>query len=61
MSILTNQKNHIEGVTKEIVNVNEVLQDTSQAILNHIDEASVVDRKLEQTKSQLESYSKKLM
>ncbi|OOM16106.1 methyl-accepting chemotaxis protein [Clostridium saccharobutylicum] len=61
MSILTNQKNHIEGVNKEIVNVNEVLQDTSQAILNHIDEASVVDRKLEETKSQLESYSKKLM
>ena len=61
MDILTDQKLHIENMSKEIVDVDEILKITSKAIINHIDEASVVDRQLEETERQLTSYSKKLI
>jgi methyl-accepting chemotaxis protein len=59
MEILINQKHHIESMSKEIINVDEILKITSKTIINHIEEASIVDRKLEETKIQLESYSKR--
>lgn len=57
IEILTNQKRHIENMSKEIINVNEILRVTSKTITNHIEEASIVDRQLEEMKMQLESYS----
>ncbi len=60
MEILTDQKRHIENMNKEIVDVDEILKITSESIINHIKEASVVDRKLEETKMHLTSYSKKI-
>lgn len=61
MEILINQKCHIENMSKEIVNVDEILKITSESITNHIEDASVVDKRLEETKTQLVSYSKKLL
>ncbi|WP_035284218.1 MULTISPECIES: methyl-accepting chemotaxis protein [unclassified Clostridium] len=55
MAILTNQKQHIENMSKEIMNVDEILKETSKTIINHIGEASIVDRQLEEMKIQLES------
>lgn len=61
MEILTNQKSNIENMSKEIVDVDEILKITSESIINHIEDASVVDRQLEETKRQLASYSEKLI
>ncbi|KZL92421.1 methyl-accepting chemotaxis protein [Clostridium magnum] len=61
MKILINQKHHIENMSKEIMNVDEILKITSKTIINHIEEASIVERQLEETKVQLESYSKKVI
>ncbi|MGH4124574.1 MAG: methyl-accepting chemotaxis protein [Clostridium sp.] len=61
MEILTDQKHHIENMSKEIVDVDEILKITSQSIISHIEKASVVDQQLEETKRQLNSYSKKLI
>lgn len=57
MTILVDQKNHIKNMSKEIVDVDEILKVTSKAIIDHIKEASVVDRQLEEIKSQLQQYS----
>ncbi|MCB2297523.1 methyl-accepting chemotaxis protein [Clostridium tagluense] len=61
MELLTDQKHHIKNMSKEIVDVDEILKITSQSIIKHIEKASVVDRQLEETKRQLTSYSKKLI
>lgn len=58
--ILVNQKSHIKNMSREILEVDEILKVTSKTIMNHIEDASVVDRKLEEIKTQLASYSKKL-
>jgi methyl-accepting chemotaxis protein len=58
--ILVNQKSHIKNMSREILEVDEILKVTSKTIINHIEDASVVDRKLEEIKTQLASYSKKL-
>lgn len=57
MNILVDQKSHIKNMSKEIVSVDEILKITSKAIIDHIKEASVVDRQLEEIKTQIESYS----
>ena len=58
MNILVDQKSQIKNMNKEIVDVDEILKITSKAIIDHIKEASVVDRQLEEIKNQIESYSK---
>ncbi|MBU3188904.1 hypothetical protein K9O30_08130 [Clostridium bowmanii] len=60
MEILTEQKCHIENMSKEIVDVDEILKITSEGIVNHIEKASVVDGQLEETKRQLTAYSIKV-
>lgn len=60
MNILTNQKSYIESMSKEIVEVDDILKTTSKTIISHIEDASVVDKKLEETKTQIAAYSKKL-
>jgi len=61
IDLLTKQKRHIENMSKEIVDVDQILKITSDAIITHIDEASIVDRQLEETSRQIVSYSKKLV
>lgn len=60
MEILINQKYYIENMSKEIENVDKILKITSKTIINHIKEASTVDRQLEETKTQIDSYSRRL-
>lgn len=60
IEILNDQKSHIEQMGNEIVNVDEILTITSETIVKHIEDASVVDRQLEETKKELATYSKKL-
>lgn len=59
MEILSDQKRYIENMSNEIVDVDDILKITSETIISHIEEASVVDRKLEEIKIQLTSYSDK--
>ena len=61
VELLSDQKRHIENMSKEIVDVDEILKVTSETIISHIKEASVVDSQLEETNRQLVSYSKKLL
>ncbi|BCZ46713.1 methyl-accepting chemotaxis protein [Clostridium gelidum] len=51
MDILIDQKSHIENMSNEIVDVDEILKITSETIINHIEAASVVDRQLEEIKN----------
>ena len=60
IEILTDQKSHIKNMSKEIVDVDEILKITSESIISHIEKASVVDNQLENTRIKLVAYSKKL-
>jgi len=51
MGLLSEQKHHIENMSNEIVDVDDILKITSKTIISHIEEASVVDRKLEEIKN----------
>lgn len=59
MEILSDQKRYIENMSNEIIDVDDILKITSESIISHIEEANVVDRKLEEIKIQLTSYSDK--
>jgi methyl-accepting chemotaxis protein len=48
LSILEVQKKQIESMNKEILNVDKILKVTTETICNHIEEASIVDRQLEE-------------
>lgn len=61
MNLLTEQKRHIENMNNEIVDVDEILKITSDSIINHIKEASVVTKKLEEIKTHLTTSSKQLV
>ncbi|MBU3113720.1 methyl-accepting chemotaxis protein [Clostridium lacusfryxellense] len=61
MELLTEQKHHIENMNNEIVDVDEILKVTSDSIINHIKEASVVTKKLEEIKTHITTYSKQLL
>lgn len=58
METLTEQKKQIENMSKEIVDVDQILKITSETIIKHIEDASIVDGQLEETERQLEIYSK---
>jgi methyl-accepting chemotaxis protein len=60
MEILEMQKKQIENMNKEILNVDAILKVTTDTITNHIQEASVVDRQLEDTEKDLSDYGQKL-
>ncbi|AWK52592.1 chemotaxis protein [Clostridium beijerinckii] len=51
MGLLSEQKHHIENMSNEIIDVDDILKITSKTIISHIEEASVVDRKLEEIKN----------
>lgn len=59
--ILSVQKENIKNMSSEISNVDETLKITTEAIVRHIGEADIVDRKLEETKEQVALYSKKFI
>lgn len=60
LEILASQKKHIEDMNKEIIDVNTLITTTGEAIMHHIEDASVVDNQLQKTKLQLINYEKKL-
>ena len=59
IDILSIQKENIKNMNSEIFNVDETLKVTTEAIIRHIGEADIVDRKLEETKEQVALYSEK--
>lgn len=61
MNIVSTQKEHIETMTKEILNVDNILKTTTNSIIDHIAQASVVDKQLHKTGVELDSYSQKLI
>jgi methyl-accepting chemotaxis protein len=61
ISTITTQKEQIQTMNKEIADVDDVLKVEAKAIINHIEEASVVDEQLAETEKHLASYSKRLI
>ena len=61
IDILSIQKENIKNMNSEILNVDETLKITTEAIVKHIGEAGIVDRKLEETKEQVAAYSEKFI
>jgi methyl-accepting chemotaxis protein len=60
ITILSSQKDYIKSMSKEISIANELLVTTGDAILHHIEDASIVDEQLEKTKIQLSNYGNKI-
>jgi methyl-accepting chemotaxis protein len=58
--ILSKQKKQIENMNKEITNIDEVLKLTTSMIISHIEEASIVDKQLEETEKEITTYRQKL-
>lgn len=58
LETLTDQKTHILHMNKEILGVDETLKTTGTAIMEHIQEASIVDNQLSEIVLQLESFEK---
>lgn len=61
IDILSVQKDNIKNMNSEILNVEQTLKITTEAIVKHIGEAGIVDRKLEETEEQVALYSKKFI
>lgn len=61
IDILSVQKENIKNMNCEILNVDETLKITTEAIVKHIEEAGIVDKKLEETKELVASFNKKFI
>ena len=61
IDILSVQKENIKNMNSEILNVDETLKITTEAIVKHIEEAGIVDRKLEETKELVASYNERFI
>jgi methyl-accepting chemotaxis protein len=61
INTLDYQKDHILNMSKEIINIDTLLKTTTKAILEHIEDANVVDNHLLQTSTHLELFEKNLM
>ncbi len=61
IDILSIQKENIKNMNSEILNVDETLKITTEAIVKHIEEAGIVDRKLEETKELVASYNERFI
>lgn len=61
IDILSVQKENIKNMNCEILNVDETLKITTEAIVKHIEEAGIVDKKLEETKELVASFNKKFV
>jgi methyl-accepting chemotaxis protein len=60
IEILNQQKIHISDMIAEIINVDDVLKVAAEAIINHIKEASIVDRHLEFANNKVEHFGKQI-
>jgi methyl-accepting chemotaxis protein len=58
LSTLELQKNQIENMNKEILNVDKILKVTTETISSHIEEASIVDRQLEEAGRDVARFGK---
>jgi methyl-accepting chemotaxis protein len=56
IDILNHQREHITDMTKAIMNVDDTLKVTAKAIVDHIEEASIIDRKLERTSEEITNF-----
>jgi methyl-accepting chemotaxis protein len=61
MDILCIQKENIKNMNNEIFNVDETLKITTEAIVKHIGEAGIVDRKLVEIKNNIVLYNEKVI
>lgn len=61
IDILYIQKENIKNMTSEIFNVDETLKITTGAIVKHIGEAGIVDRKLGEIKDSILLYNEKVI
>ncbi|WP_238882760.1 methyl-accepting chemotaxis protein [Clostridium sp. YIM B02551] len=60
METLIVQKKHIENMSSEISDVDEILNVTADTIIDHINEASIVDKQLAETKEKVGFYGLKI-
>jgi methyl-accepting chemotaxis protein len=60
IEILNHQKAHISDMSKEIISTDKILKATTKAIIDHIEEASIVDKQLEHTGNQMELLGKRI-
>ncbi|MDW8801977.1 MULTISPECIES: methyl-accepting chemotaxis protein [Clostridium] len=60
IEILSTQKGNVGQVLEKINKIDEILQNTNNQILHHIDEAAVVDNELEESVKELSNYTKKI-
>ncbi|MBL4930990.1 methyl-accepting chemotaxis protein [Clostridium paridis] len=60
METLIVQKKHIENMSSEISDVDEILKVTADTIIDHINEASIVDKQLAETKEKVGFYGLKI-
>ena len=61
MEILEHQKVYISDVSEEIENIDNILKVTVKAIIDHIEEANIVDKQLECTNEYMESFEKSVI
>lgn len=61
IEILSMQKGNVGQVLEKIRSIDEILQNTNNQILHHIDEASEVDKELDRSVKELASYTKKVL
>lgn len=61
IDILCIQKENIKNMNNEIFNVDETLKITTEAIVKHIGEAGIVDRKLKEIKDNILLYNEKVI
>ena len=61
IEILSMQRGNVGQVLEKIRSIDEILQNTNSQILHHIDEASEVDKELDESVKELASYTKKVV
>lgn len=61
LEILQLQKAKIRDVSSEIIGINDILSVTTKSIINHIEQAKIVDNQLEETKKNLITFGQKAM
>lgn len=60
IEILNHQKTHISDMSKEIASTDKILKATAKTIIDHIEEASIVDKQLAHTGNQMELLGKRI-
>lgn len=58
---LSIQRENVGQVVKKINSIDEILQNTNNQIIHHIDEAAIVDKALEESVRELSNYTEKII